>query len=52
MSSADDWGVQSPSQQSIEVPLPFSEGDDVFCAWFFIHLVIPNLKSYNAGRDP
>ena len=25
--SADDWGVQSLSQNSIEVPLPFSEGD-------------------------
>ena len=25
--SADDWAVQSPSQQSIRVPLPFSEGD-------------------------
>ena len=26
--------------------------DDVFFAWFFIHLVIPDLKSHNAGRDP
>ena len=25
--SADDWGVQSPPQHSIWVPLPFSEGD-------------------------
>ena len=25
--SEDDWGVQSPPQQSIRVPLPFSEGD-------------------------
>ena len=23
----DDWGVQSPPQQSIQVPLPFSEGE-------------------------
>ena len=23
----DDWGVQSPPQHIIEVPLPFSEGD-------------------------
>ena len=25
--SVDDWGVQSPSQQNIEVPLPLLEGD-------------------------
>ena len=25
--SEDDWGVQSPPQQSISVPLPFSAGD-------------------------
>ena len=25
--SAKDWGVQSPPQHRIEVPLPFSEGD-------------------------
>ena len=25
--SEDDWGVQSPPQQGIKVPLPFSEGD-------------------------
>ena len=24
---ADDWGVQSPPEHSIYVPLPFSEGD-------------------------
>ena len=24
--SADEWGVQSLSQHSIEVPLPFSDG--------------------------
>ena len=27
--SADDWGVQSPSQQCLLVPLPFSEGDRI-----------------------
>ena len=25
--SEDDWGVQSPPQESIWVPLPFLEGD-------------------------
>jgi len=25
--SDNDWGVQSPSQHSIVVPLPFSAGD-------------------------
>ena len=25
--SEDDWGLQSPRQQGIWVPLPFSEGD-------------------------
>ena len=25
--SDDDWGVQSPPQHSLEVPLPFSGGD-------------------------
>ena len=34
--SEDDWGVQSPPQQSMSVSLPFSEGDWILTVcWLF-----------------
>ena len=39
--SVDDWGVQSPSQQNIEVPLPFLEGDWIprVNSWMIVKVV-------------